>query len=309
MWIVLSVILGGWVCFSGASSPFQVSIRLYNDVYSAGQDNFHLCNGAIVHQNYVVTTGHCLKDTILFPNASRPLTPQMLYVVAGDLSPYTNISSSITRNVKKITIHKNFNHTTLENDIGLIELHEALPLQNNTNVKWIQLDNGEVAKSPCFVPILNTTNGGFKILENVSVIDMWHCNKSANFSSHKRDDICSQYTIDGGSWCGMTESQYRYSPDRGSALVCNKVLVGLLSSIDPPDDPFLADCSLSKRTYAFYTAVEEYAPWINSVIGLTHGKPASPHTPPHYGGGKDKGSASKISPTAILSLVIAFYFI
>ncbi|XP_055710894.1 chymotrypsin-like elastase family member 1 [Phlebotomus papatasi] len=307
-WIALSVsLLGVWVGLAGATVPFQVSIRLYNDVYSAGQDHFHLCNGAIVHQNYVLTTGHCVKDTILFANSSRALTPQMIYVVAGNLSTAQNVSTATVRNVKKITIHKNYNPVTLEHDIALLELDQSLPLQNNTDVKWIQLDNGEVARSPCFISILNETNGVFKNLDNVRIIDMFYCNKSANFSSPKKDDICSQYTINGGSWCGTTDLQYKYSPDRGSALVCNKVLIGLLSSIEPSDDPFTTDCLQSKKTFAFYTTVEEYVPWINMVIGLTHGKPPNPPTT-HMYGDKEKGASARVAPGIAIFTALVLVF-
>ncbi|XP_059618745.1 trypsin-like [Phlebotomus argentipes] len=302
-WIALSVFLGVWLCLAGASSPFQVSIRLYNDVYSAGQDNFHLCSGAIVHQNYVLTTGHCVRETVLFPNSSRLLTPQMIYVVAGNLS---SNATTFTSNVKKITTHKDFNAVTLEHDIALVELQNPLPLQNNSNVKWIQLDNGEVARSPCFVSILNETNVDFKTLPN-DIIDIWHCNRSANFSSAKRDDICAQYTVNGGSWCGTTDLQYKFSPDRGSALVCNKVLIGLLSSIDPPADPFPTDCLQPKRTYAFYTTVEEYVPWINMVIGLTHGKPPAP--PPTNMFGKDKNVGAAATPGVAVFAALALVFL
>ncbi|XP_055684727.1 plasma kallikrein-like [Lutzomyia longipalpis] len=306
-WIVLFALFGAAILSAGASSPFQVSIRLYNDVYTVGQEKSQLCNGVIVHQSYVVTTGHCVRDTILFSNTSRPLTPQMIYIVAGNLSGMAGNVSAITRNVKNITIHKSYNPITLEHDIALLELVSPLPLQNDTNVKWIQLAHGEVARNPCFVTVLNETNGGFKVLENVPIIDIWHCNRSANFSSLKRDDICSQYTISGGSWCGTTELEYRYSPDRGSALVCNGYLIGLLSSIDPPDDPFSTDCQQNKRTYAFYTNVEEYGLWIKTVTGMNHGNSPTPPTTNMYG--KDKGAASTFSPSAIFIAALALVFL
>uniref|UniRef100_A0A1L8DQU9 Putative trypsin n=1 Tax=Nyssomyia neivai TaxID=330878 RepID=A0A1L8DQU9_9DIPT len=290
-WVVLCAFIGA---LTGASSPFQVSIRLYNDVYTVGgQEKSHICNGVIVDQSYIVTTGHCVKDTVLFSNTSRPITPEIIYIVAGNFSAVN--ASTVTRNVKNITFHKNFNPITLENDIAILQLDTPLPLQN-TNVKWIKVAHEEVARNPCFVTVLNETNGGFKVLENVPIIEMWHCNRSANFSSFKRDDICSQYIINGGSWCGKTDQYYKYSADRGSALVCNEYLIGLLSSIDPPDDPFSTDCAQNKRTYAFYTNVEEYGPWIRSVTGMNQGNSPKPPTTNMYG----KGTASTFTPGAII---------
>lgn len=59
----------GTLCFiSDNIYSFQISVRLYNSYNQQTGGNFDLCNGAIIHENYVVTTAHCVHSHIIEAN-------------------------------------------------------------------------------------------------------------------------------------------------------------------------------------------------------------------------------------------------
>lgn len=83
------------------------------------------------------------------------------------------------------------------------------------------------------------------------------------------------------------------SIDRGTPLICNNKIVGLLSVIIPPGNSTnttMQTCDSSLKTMAYYTRVSPYNQWIHSKIGVylpspSDGKPVSivPDSPPFQG--------------------------
>ena len=104
-------ILGGQPAPVG-SYPWQVSLGVswIADPYSA-----HFCGGSVLTERWIITAAHC---------AIR-LTPAKVTITAG-----TNrlVASATRKNVKHIIVHRNYNDTTLDNDIALMELLDPLPL-------------------------------------------------------------------------------------------------------------------------------------------------------------------------------------
>lgn len=82
------------------------------------------------------------------------------------------------------------------------------------------------------------------------------------------------------------------SSDRGTPLVCNNHLSGLLSQIIPPPQNVsnpATSCESTLKTWAFYTKVSNFTEWIHQTIarqqpvtvpGQTTQQPLS--TPPPY---------------------------
>lgn len=93
--------------------------------------------------------------------------------------------------------------------------------------------------------------------------------------------------------CQVTENQLKISNDRGTPLVCNDKLVGLLSVIIPPKNTTNATqsvCDNNLTTPAYYTRVAQYNAWIHSVIGVNlpatvdgQPQPVIPTSPPFHG--------------------------
>lgn len=135
----------------------------------------------------------------------------------------------------------------------------------------------------------------FTAPQSTSVSDNWFCSKNnSNFTSAiSMVDICSYYTFSDSFMCKVTEDQLKISNDRGTPLVCNDKLVGLLSVIIPPKNDTNSTeslCSTNLRTMAYYIRVSNYIAWIHSVIGVNlpttiDGKPTPivPSSPPFHG--------------------------
>lgn len=93
--------------------------------------------------------------------------------------------------------------------------------------------------------------------------------------------------------CNVTDNQLKINNDRGTPLVCNNKLVGLLSFIFPlknETDSTQSVCDKNLRTTANYLRVANYNTWIYSVIGnnlpaTIDGEPQSiiPSSPPYHG--------------------------
>lgn len=91
------------------------SIRADNSdfIYLASvqhRDKGHICNGAIVHKNFILTTAQCVKDFVE--------SPEILNVFYG--SNNLNTSGYITF-VEKVNVQSTFNHDIIKNDIALLE--------------------------------------------------------------------------------------------------------------------------------------------------------------------------------------------
>lgn len=68
----------------------------------------------------------------------------------------------------------------------------------------------------------------------------------------------------------MSFAQLQLSNDRGTPLVCNNHLTGLLSIIIPPDTSSNAtDCLTNHRTWGVYTRIDLFTKWIYSKIGVS----------------------------------------
>lgn len=137
----------------------------------------------------------------------------------------------------------------------------------------------------------------FTAPQPTSVADNWFCQKNnANTTSPiSTRDICSYYTFSDSFMCKVTENQLKINNDRGTPLVCNDKLVGLLSVIIPPNsknttDPTQSACDDNLKTSAYYVRVAQYNGWIHSVIGVNlpatidgQPQPVIPSSPPFHG--------------------------
>lgn len=102
--------------------------------------------------------------------------------------------------------------------------------------------------------------------------------------------LCSFYDFDHPFLCQIDESQLRLNRDRGTALICDNKLAGLLSVIIPSNVTNSTNCAETKQTHAYFTKVALYEKWIHSIIAINapehtfDGKPIPiiPASPPYY---------------------------
>ncbi|KAG4068160.1 hypothetical protein HA402_001585 [Bradysia odoriphaga] len=323
--LILSLIV--WADVNGQTiSPYQVAIRLYDNFLPSGSDNINLCNGAIIHESYVLTTADCMHSRIRSANLSRPYNPSMIYVAAGSFQA----NPTNTRYVETITVHESYNPETLANDIALVKVSEPFPLRlrNNLVIQWIALDAKNARYENCFVSFQNQTSTRYPYTspQAIYVMDNWFCNNGAleKNSTERMGDICSHYLFNDSGMCKLQPTQFQISSDRGTPLVCNNHVTGLLSQIQPPrnDSNPAASCESTLKTWAFYTKVSDFTEWIHLTIARQQPTVApgqqpvtSPpyYTPPHSTtqqqqphGGKPTNNASSLAKSVSTVLAISW---
>ncbi|KFV98888.1 Ovochymase-2, partial [Eurypyga helias] len=109
------------------SWPWQVSVRISDE---------HICGGAVLAKEWVVTAAHCLNAKELYRG---------LWTVVTGLHDLTEQEYRQKRSVKQHIIHPSFNKTTMDSDIALLQLAE--PLEFNPYVRPVCLPaEGEVVQ-------------------------------------------------------------------------------------------------------------------------------------------------------------------
>lgn len=97
-------VVGGHTAVKG-EFPWQISLQMKQKMVR------HICGGAIINRNWVLTAAHCIAD----------LNPGNLYVVAGDHNIHRAEGTEQRRRIVKI-ITNNFDFPTFSNDIALLKV-------------------------------------------------------------------------------------------------------------------------------------------------------------------------------------------
>jgi len=96
--------------------PWQVSLGVS---WIGDPRDAHFCGGSVYSDRWIVTAAHCVVDT----------TPEQIAVTAG-----TNrlASGSVRHNVNRIIVHQHYDAGTSDNDVAMLELFDALTLDETT---------------------------------------------------------------------------------------------------------------------------------------------------------------------------------
>ncbi|XP_067206828.1 transmembrane protease serine 9-like [Linepithema humile] len=217
--------------------PYQVSLR-----YT--KDNTHLCGGAIISKNYVITAAHCLiklkrvSDVEVTVGSNRLDTPYTVYPV----------------NV--LIIHPNFDNVLFANDIGLIGMLNDI--QFNQKVQPIALPTIDRNYDDYFVVATGWGRLGTKgpipnYLQEITVkgLSQSKCHNYYNYIV-VNTTICT-LTMRGEGMC---------NGDSGGPLVADGVLIGLVSFGTKPCGSGFPDV---------FTKVFYYKTWINNYTNYNFG--------------------------------------
>lgn len=102
--------------------------------------------------------------------------------------------------------------------------------------------------------------------------------------------------------CQVPENQLKLSRDRGTALICENKLVGILSVIIPPHLTNSTNvCTRSLRTHALYTKVSLYDKWIHSVMAV--------NSPTYYANGKPIPLVPVVPAYQSISFIFLLYIV
>ncbi|NXP46656.1 OVCH2 protein, partial [Heliornis fulica] len=116
------------------SWPWQVSVQISDE---------HICGGAVLAKEWVVTAAHCFNSKELYRD---------FWMVVTGLHDLTDQEYRQVPSVAQYIIHPSFNKTTMDSDIALLQLAE--PLEFNDYVRPVCLPAKEEVAQPSRVCVV-----------------------------------------------------------------------------------------------------------------------------------------------------------
>ncbi|KAH8325994.1 hypothetical protein KR067_012129, partial [Drosophila pandora] len=183
------------------------------------ENNHFYCGGSILNKWFILTAAHCAYK-------SNGTTKQNITIRAG--SSLKNYGGQLV-NVSKIILHEKYNHTTVVNDIAILQLEKPL---NTTNPAIQPIELAEKSPSPGTNVLVSgwgsMTNQPFTFQPeillgvNLTIVDTVSCRKS-----YIEGNYTFPETVVCAHQCGKDSCQ----GDSGGPLVTwpNPKLVGIVS--------------------------------------------------------------------------------
>ncbi|KAG5674305.1 hypothetical protein PVAND_004283 [Polypedilum vanderplanki] len=295
-------------------APYQASIQLKS---SNGKQ---LCNGIIIHEEYILTTANCLYLQVTIAGGDFSILAP-----SGDLTIVVGGSNTTTveRNVVSIIPHHKFNKTTYDNDLAVLKLDRALPLANNTEIQWLDIATGSSGglNDSCFLTAFNSSQAnstGFYSIWKKPAKEI--CNDQYVSNLIRKTDLCLEYFLSTNADCNSTFINLIHSNERGTAYVCDNKLVAILADINPSRN--VEKCFEKRQTTAYYVDVRNQTEWLSVDLGIslkqssvpswtlkpenteTSSTSSSSSITTTTGSSKHPSSASKVSNSFILVLLL-----
>lgn len=192
-----------------ANHPYVASISVVGY-----RRKVHLCGGALLQSRWVITAAHCFGSQI---------RPYHCSVAAG--APNTFLQN---REVSDIIIHENYDPKTTENDVSLLYL--TRPFSSNEYIGYVKIPGPGFTRNSCVTArIIGWISNRVSVQQKDTFFHEIYCMDVLIFDQEKckllfsRIDsgmLCSGPGLEGGSPC---------SGDSGGPLICDNVLIGVIS--------------------------------------------------------------------------------
>uniref|UniRef100_A0A1I8PL66 Peptidase S1 domain-containing protein n=1 Tax=Stomoxys calcitrans TaxID=35570 RepID=A0A1I8PL66_STOCA len=244
-------IVGGKGATFGAY-PWQVLVR---ESTWLGLFTKNKCGGVLITNRYVITAAHC-----------QPGFLASLVAVMGefDISGDLESKRAVTKNVKRVIVHRQYDPATFENDIALLELES--PVQFDTHIVPICMPSDTADFTGRMATVtgwgrLKYGGGVPSVLQEVQVpvIENSVCQEMFNTGGHNKkilnSFLCAGYAT------GLKDS---CEGDSGGPLVLQRPdgryeLAGTVSHGIKCAAPYLPGVYM-RTTY--------YKPWLRSITGV-----------------------------------------
>ncbi|XP_068237778.1 trypsin-1-like [Palaemon carinicauda] len=217
--------------------PHQISMQVESHFGTS-----HSCGGSIYNEKYIITAAHCTQG----------VTARKLVIVAGEFDLTVDSGDEQAIHGDHIYNHEHYGHHTMENDIALIRLSEALVM--NDMVQPIAIPAQMELVQPttvCTTTGWGTTVEGGSIPDklrkvSVPVVSDESCRNSYSVSEIADSMLCAGLPQGGKDTC---------QGDSGGPFVCEGKLHGIVSwgyGCARPDKP------------GVYTEVAYFRNWIET---------------------------------------------
>ncbi|XP_076047466.1 trypsin-1-like [Oratosquilla oratoria] len=225
--------------------PWQVGI-----VKNSSKVLSPFCGGSIIDKYHILTAAHCVDSR----------NPGDINVVVGDHHTGKTDETDVTKriSVESITIHKDYDSSTLDNDIAIIKLAEPIEFQSDNKIAPVCLPDAKTNYSNVEAIVsgwgaLSSGGSSPDSLHEVAVTTLTNDECSESYSSLTDNMICAGDPNGGKDSC---------QGDSGGPLVTSNggsmQLIGIVS--------WGRGCAL-KDYPGVYTSVQKYLSWINDVTG------------------------------------------
>ncbi|XP_051802989.1 serine protease 57-like isoform X1 [Acanthochromis polyacanthus] len=213
------------------SRPYMASLQV------GGQ---HICGGALVREDFVVTAAHCRVRG-------------RYTVVLGADSLTANEPSKQEFRAARLIPHPQYDPRRLRNDIMLIQLNNRARLTEEVQLIPLKADR-VTARSRCLTAGWGTIDDNNTLPRrlqevNVTILSTQACRRRWGQASITRAMICGR---------GGRAFQGFCSGDSGGPLVCDGATAGVVS--------FSGQRCGDPRTPDVYTRISSFREWITTVI-------------------------------------------